>query len=83
MEIDLTEKQAKEIAIGLGALAAGYFLKRVLEKGYESIYEKEPPNAVKDEEINWLHVIGWSVLTGVSATMLKAAIKRIAGKHLS
>ncbi|AEV31844.1 hypothetical protein Oweho_0831 [Owenweeksia hongkongensis DSM 17368] len=80
--MNISEKQAKEIAVGLGALAAGFFLKRIMEKGYEGIFDKEPPNAVKDEDINWLHVIGWSVITGFTATMLKVGIKRMGGKYL-
>lgn len=81
MEMD--KQQIKDLALGVGAIAAGLLVKKVLEEGYKSTFHKDPPNAIKDEEINWLHVVGWSVVTGVSATLLKAGIKRLGAKHIS
>lgn len=80
--MEVSEKQVKEVAIGLAAIAAGMLIKKVLEESYEAVYEKEPPNAKKETDVNWLHVLGWSVLTGASATALKIFVRRMALKYL-
>ncbi len=77
-----TDRTVKEVAITLGAFAASYLLKKLLEEGYEAIYKEDPPNAIKDEEVNWGKIIGWAIVSGVSAAALKVFIKRFSAHHI-
>ncbi len=80
--MDTSDERVKEVALAVGAFAASYLLKRILEKGYERVYHEEPPNAIKDEELNWGKVLGWAIVSGVSAGALKLLIKRYGGKKI-
>ena len=80
--MDTSEEKMKELALTIGAFAASYVLKQLLEQGYEKVYEEEPPNAIKDEEPNWGKIIGWTIVSGVTAAALKLMIKRYGGKKI-
>lgn len=80
--MDTSDEKVKEVALAVGAFAASYLLKRILEEGYERVYHEEPPNAIKDEELNWGKVLGWAIVSGVSAAALKLLIKRYGGKKI-
>lgn len=70
------ESAVKKLAIAVGAFAASYLLKTVLESAYERIYDEDPPNAIKDEHVNWGRVIGWTIVTGLATNALKILVKR-------
>ncbi len=80
--MEISESRVKEVALAVGAFAASYLLKRILEEGYERVYHEEPPNAIKDEEINWGKLLGWAIISGVSAASLKILIKRYGAKKI-
>ena len=81
--MNTSEEKVKEVALAVGAFAAIYLLKRMLEEGYEKVYHEEPPNAIKDEKINWGRMLGWAIVTGVSATAVKVLIRRFGAKKIS
>ena len=76
----ISQTKVKEIALTAGAFAASLLLKKLLEEGYQKIYKEDPPNAIKDEEVNWGKIIGWTIVSGVSAAALKVLVKRV-GAH--
>ncbi len=80
--MDTSEERVKEVALAIGAFAASYLLKRVLEEGYTKVYHEDPPDAIKDEEVNWGKIIGWAIVSGVSAAALKVFIKRFGAKKI-
>ena len=81
--MDTSDEKVKEVALAVGAFAASYLLKRILEEGYERVYHEEPPNAIKDEELNWGKILGWAVVSGVSAAVLKVMITRFGAKKIN
>ncbi len=80
--MDTSERRVKEVALAVGAFAASYLLKRILDEGYERVYHEEPPDAIKDKELNWGKILGWAIVSGVSSAALKLLIKRYGGKKL-
>ncbi len=79
---DGNETTAEKVAISIAALAVGFALKKLLETGYNELFNERPPNAVMDEKINWGKVIGWTVVSGLTISLTKVAIKRMGGKYV-
>lgn len=80
--MNISKEEVKNLGLTMGAFAASFLLKKMLEEGYRSIYKEEPPNAVKDEEVNWGKVIGWTIISGVTATGLKVLVKRLGAQKI-
>lgn len=77
-----TNENLKELALAAGAFAASFILKKMLEEGYQTLYKEDPPNAIKDEEVNWGKVIGWTIVSGISAAAIKVLVRRFGGHKL-
>ncbi len=80
--MNVSDDRVKEFALAAGAFAASFLLKKILEEGYQTIYKEEPPNAIKDEEINWGKIIGWTIVSGVSAAAVRVLIRRFGGHKI-
>lgn len=78
----MDNQDVKDFALTMAAFGASYLLKKTLESGYEQIYDEQPPNAVKDDKVNWGKVIGWTIVTGLAATATKVLIKRIGAQQI-
>lgn len=78
----ISKQELTEIGLTAGALAASLLLKKVLEEGYQSVFKEEPPNAVTDRDIHWGKVLGWTVVTGLTATATKVLVKRFGAREL-
>lgn len=79
---ELDEQKTKELLISLGAVGAGYLLKKVLEAGYEKLYDEDPPNQIDDREPNWGKLAGWTIVSGIAATALRVLIRRYGGSTI-
>jgi hypothetical protein len=47
-----------------------------MEKGYQKVYRKDPPDKIEAEEPAWLELISWTAVTGIVTSAVKNAIKR-------
>lgn len=81
--MDREELNVKKVAVALGAFAASYLLKEVLEAAYEKVFDEKSPDSIIDEEPNWGKIIGWTIVAGLTTNALKILIKRGAGKKLN
>lgn len=79
----VSKDKMQEIALTGLAFASSLMLKKILEAAYQKVYQREPPNAVSDKEIKWGHVVGWTILSGLTATAAKVLVKRYGAKKLS
>lgn len=71
-----TKEDIKHLGISAAALAAGFIVKKSMEKGYQKVYHKDPPDKIEAEEPAWLKLISWTVLTGIVTSAVKNAIRR-------
>ncbi len=79
--MNIESDEWKEAGLTVAALGASFLLKRVLEEAYEFVYKEDPPNAVKDDEINWGKVVGWTIISGIAATATRVLVKRYGGQR--
>lgn len=80
--MNTSENNMKELALTVAAFGSSLLLKKILEEGYQRTFDEEPPNTSESDEINWGKVIGWAVVSGVSAAVLKTLVKRMGRKEI-
>ncbi len=77
-----TKSDGLELLISLGAVGAGFLLRKLMENGYRKVYDEEAPDKIDGREIEWAKLVGWTVVSGITVTALKVLIKRYGGRHL-
>ena len=80
--MNISKEELIELGLSFTAIGASLLLKKLLEGGYEKVYKEEPPNAVKDEEIDWARVAGWTIISGLTATAVKVLVKRYGAQRI-
>lgn len=78
----ITKEELNNVGLTMAAFASSFLLKKILEEGYRKVYDEEPPNAADDRDVNWGRVMGWTIISGVTATALKIAVKRLGAQKL-
>jgi len=79
----ITKQDWKELGVGLAAFAASFLVKKLLENGYREVFQEEPPDkAEREEEPDWVRLIGWTMVSGLAATATKTLVKRKGKKQI-
>lgn len=74
--MNITKEDIRHLGISAAALAAGFIVKKTMEKSYQKVYRKDPPDKIEAEEPAWLELISWTVVTGIVTSAVKNAIRR-------
>ena len=52
-------------------LLSGFVLKRAFDFGYRKIKHQEPPKTLRSTSHTLTHIVGWSILTGAVAGIVR------------
>lgn len=74
--MNITKEDIKQLGISAAALIAGFVVKKAMEKGYQKVYHKDPPDKIETEQPAWLELITWTMVTGIVTTAVKNTIRR-------
>lgn len=69
--MNITKEDIKHLGVSAAALAAGFIVKKTMEKGYQKVYRKDPPDKIEAEEPAWLELISWTIVTGIVTSAVK------------
>lgn len=70
------KKNLHNTVISLSAVAAGLLVKKGFDMIYEKIYRQDPPDQNKDENVDLVKFLVYSVITGVAINLVKNSVMR-------
>jgi hypothetical protein len=70
------KKNLHNTVVSLSALAAGLLVKKGFDLVYEKIYRQDPPDQNKDDNVNLIKFLAYSVITGVAINLVKNSVMR-------
>jgi len=74
---------AQKLALSLGAVIAGWAVKKTLETGYEKVFKEAAPDKPEsDQAMPMLKVATWTMISGLAVSAVKTFVKRKGGQKL-
>lgn len=70
------EKYLHNALVSLSAVAAGLVVKKGFDMMYEKIYNQDPPDQNKDDNVDLIKFLAYSVITGVVINLVKNSVMR-------
>lgn len=70
------KKNLHNTVVSVSALAAGLLVKKGFDLVYEKIYRQDPPDQNKDDHVNLIKFVIYSVITGVAINLVKNSVMR-------
>lgn len=70
------KKNLHNTVISLSAVAAGLLVKKGFDMVYEKIYRQDPPDQNKDDNVDLVKFLVYSVITGVAINLVKNSVMR-------
>ena len=70
------KKNLQNAVVSLSALAAGFLVKKGFDMVYEKIYRQDPPDQNKDDNVDLVKFLAYSVITGVVINLVKNSVMR-------
>lgn len=70
------KKNLHNTVISLSAVAAGLLVKKGFDMVYEKIYRQDPPDQNKDDNVDLVKFLVYSVITGIAINLVKNSVMR-------